>query len=155
MKCHWCQKSISGGNDEAKMVTAYKTPEGIAYTVPSERLKASGPLLYVGHYRCYRVADKRQTLSTVLSEHNNAPSVYDVSQGLLNRQDMEAQGLSPEEALARITGVMPTSDDVRQRDLALGRQKTISRDRETDPGHVEHEDADWRQQTTVDIEDIV
>lgn len=127
MRCGHCKRSI-GKPDEAKSVRTYwLTGEDGSKQEATDKL---GPMAHVYHRRCWNTRSK---------ERERMLSVYDADR-VFNQREGRGDDDQAREAA--------------QRALAMAEQNKTLDSRRVDPGHVEREDSDWRDQTTMNVEDV-
>lgn len=151
------------------MVTAHRQPDGSeGITCEFEGLRATGKLIWCGHYKCFKHAQKqeqRQHDDTLIVGRvaGHVPTAYEIARLTANRDDLSWLGLSEAEARTlntsdlteRVNRVIATAaaeagltEAEMEAQVALA-QKTL--EREADPGYAARPERDYRDQTVVDV----
>ncbi len=102
MKCDSCHRNIPAGVAAAKMIVEYLQPDGsiktFGYMMPDGRLtEATGRILRGFHSKCWWIKKKRAARGDLTT----VPSGYDIEAILLSPAEIQALGLTVEEAVAR------------------------------------------------------
>lgn len=102
MKCDSCHRNIAAGVAAAKMIIEYLQPDGsiktFGYMMPDGRLsQATGRILRGYHSKCWWIKTKRAARGDLAT----VPSGYDIEQILPSSAEIEALGLTTEQAIAR------------------------------------------------------
>lgn len=151
------------------MVTAHRQPDGSeAITCAFENLHASGPLIWGGHYKCFKhnqkLVQRRSDDTLIIGRvRGHVPTAYEIAKLTANADDLSWLGLSEAEARSintaelttRIKRVIATaaveagiSEAEMAAQVALA-QKTL--ERADDPGYAPRPERDWREQTVLDV----
>lgn len=188
MRCHGCKKDINRGSEMAKMVTYFLQEDGsLQRECTYDGAKhTSGKMVQAWHYKCDKVRHKRTVRGDPVTGRglgNDMPTAYDIGGIALNHDDLEAMGITVEEAKAMGTGKLSERATQIRRDFlekaakgevspedrpfqaswrkltpeeiaARDAQASILRSREQDPGHKEYPESDWRDQQCMEVSEV-
>jgi hypothetical protein len=145
LSCHYCHGVITGQVVSKKVVTAHLGGDGVVrFSCSFDGREASGPILWVAHYRCQVVAERQAARATATGAPTatgigRMPTVYEVAENAPNASD----------------GAEPGADYAAQVAAARAARTRIDGDRFGDPGYLPPVESDWRPQTTAELEDII
>jgi hypothetical protein len=108
MKCTSCLRNIAAGAEAQKMIVEYQQPDGTVqvrgYMMPDGPISAATGVMIAGwHSKCFWVAKKREARGDEVTGRVVAgnPTGYSIDQIALNRDDLAALGITPEQARDR------------------------------------------------------
>ncbi len=110
MRCTSCQRNIAAGLEAAKMIVQYRQSDGstrvFGFMMSDGPLtKAVGQIVKGWHHKCWHVARKRaargdQVTGRVLA---GTPTGYDIDRLVLTKDDLDALGITAEQAREQST----------------------------------------------------
>lgn len=113
MKCHSCHRNIPAGVAAEKMIIEYLQGDGstkvFGYMMPAGRLsEATGRILRGYHHKCYWIRRKRENRGDPVSGRvvGSLPTGYDIAAMVVNRDDIEALGLTEDQLRERGTAAL-------------------------------------------------
>lgn len=175
MKCYDCKKEIAGGVTR-KVVFYYLIPPDFTVEFRHSPFDGTGPpppgsrLLRGGHYKCdqarikkARRAGRAQMGGGIGME---VPTAYNIVASTMNADDLAAAGITPEMAAEMSTVEMTRRIEAhrkarlariraRAETLAVEALEETLAARNADPGYHPPDESDWRDQTTVEVGDLV
>lgn len=105
MRCTSCLRNIAAGVEAQKMIVEYRQPDGtnkvFGYMMSDGPITAAtGQLMKGFHHKCYWVAKKREAKGNAVTGRvvAGAPTGYDIDQLVLTKDDLDALGITPEQA---------------------------------------------------------
>lgn len=131
MRCCSCQRNIAAGAEAQKMIVEYQQPDGSSKIfgfgmTDGPMAKATGRMFRGWHHLCYHVARKRAARGDAVTGRvlANTPTAYDIDQLVMSKDDLDALGLTQDQARDRGTLFLSTKLN-RLREIAAGVGKGV------------------------------
>lgn len=129
MKCTSCLRNIAAGAEAQKMIVEYQQADDTVrvhgFMMPDGPIStATGAMLRGWHSRCYWVAKKREARGHEVTGRvvTGSPTGYDIDALVMNRDDLTALGITPEQARERSTaGLSARVGRLREVAASIGR----------------------------------
>jgi hypothetical protein len=113
MRCASCHRNIAAGVEAQKMIVEYEQSDGsiriFGYMMSDGPISAAtGQMVRGRHHKCFWIAKKREAKGDAVTGRVVAggPTGYDIAQLVLDRDDLAALGITPEQARERSTALL-------------------------------------------------
>jgi hypothetical protein len=115
VRCASCHRNIAAGVEAQKMIVEYVQPDGsikvFGYMMTDGPITAAtGQMIRGRHHKCHWVEKKREAKGDAVTGRviAGSPTGYDIGRLVLNRDDLAALGITPEQARERSTAQLST-----------------------------------------------
>lgn len=115
MRCCSCQRNIAAGAEAQKMIVEYQQSDGSSRIfgfgmTDGAITQATGRMVKGWHHKCYHVARKRAARGDAVTGRvlADTPTAYNIRQFVMSKDDLDALGLTVEQARERGTLYLST-----------------------------------------------